>query len=87
MKILAEKKSILTILENLDETTVVRITNTSKRKAAINRAVLDIAKEENDPLYFKYKKARERSIKLRAVLRQKYMSKARLRVVTMDTNK
>lgn len=75
------------IMNSIDETTMIQITSSSKKKAMINRAILDIAKEEQDPLYFKYASGKKRMKYFREKLRQKYYSKARARVESQMTRR
>ena len=48
----------------------------------LNRAILAAAKENQDPLYFKYMKAKKRAMYLRELLRQRYYSKGKAKIST-----
>lgn len=66
----------------LNESQIVRIDNASRRQAMLNRAILAAAKENQDPLYFKYMKAKKRAMYLRELLRQRYYSKGKAKIST-----
>lgn len=68
--------------DNLNESQIVRIDNASRRQAMLNRAILAVAKENQDPLYFKYMKAKKRAMYLRELLRQRYYSKGKAKIST-----
>lgn len=73
-------QSIRESINNLEENTMIRITADSKRKAAINRMTLAVAKENQDPLYFKYQSSKRRMMDFRAKIRQRYYSEALRRI-------
>ena len=82
-------KDLYTLLEELyvetaelSESQIVRIDNNSRRQAMLNRAILAAAKENQDPLYFKYMKAKKRAMYLRELLRQRYYSKGTAKIST-----
>lgn len=82
-------KDLSTLLEELyvetaelSESQIVRIDNNSRRQAMLNRAILAAAKENQDPLYFKYMKAKKRAMYLRELLRQRYYSKGKAKIST-----
>ena len=82
-------KDLYTLLEELyvetaelSESQIVRIDNNSRRQAMLNRAILAAAKENQDPLYFKYMKAKKRAMYLRELLRQRYYSKGKAKIST-----
>lgn len=82
-------KDLYTLLEELytettglSESQIVRIDNSSRRQAMLNRAILAAAKENQDPLYFKYMKAKKRAMYLRELLRQRYYSKGKAKIST-----
>ena len=82
-------KDLYTLLEELyvetaelSESQIVRIENNSRRQAMLNRAILAAAKENQDPLYFKYMKAKKRAMYLRELLRQRYYSKGKAKIST-----
>lgn len=57
--------------------TIIRATRQAKTKRAGSRIAIQIAKENNDPLYNKYVLARKRYMELKKRLIEKYKSKAR----------
>lgn len=82
-------KDLYTLLEELyiettelSESQIVRIDNNSRRQAMLNRAILAAAKKNQDPLYFKYMKAKKRAMYLRELLRQRYYSKGKAKIST-----
>lgn len=64
----------------LQEQNIMRLDDRTKRKRKLNQAALICAKEANDPLYFKYQKAARNRKKYRDMIRQKYATKAKLKV-------
>ena len=68
------------VMENLEESTTIRITASSKYQSQINAMAIQIAKEEDDRDYQRYIAAKKRWRKHREIIRQKYQSRARARV-------
>lgn len=75
-----EKELIMESINRLEESTMIRISADSKRKAAINNMALNIARENQDPMYIKYSSSKKRMLLLRGKIRQKYYSQALARV-------
>ena len=71
-------------LISLEESTLVRIDNNARRQAMLNRAILAAAKENQDPLYYKYIKTKKRFLYLRELLRQRYHAKGKAKLGSYD---
>ncbi|WPH64356.1 hypothetical protein [Staphylococcus phage vB_StaM_PB50] len=71
----------------IQEQNIMRLDERTKRKRRLNQAALIAAKEAQDPIYFKYQKASRARRKWRDLIRQKYATKAKLKLAEYDHNK
>lgn len=80
------EKQILEATEEslIQEQNIMRLDERTKRKRRLNQAALICAKEAQDPLYFKYQKAARARKKYRNLIRQKYATKAKLKLSEYD---
>lgn len=67
---------MLTLEENIKQTSFAKISAKSKRFRLIGKAALSLAKKENDPAYIRYAKARAIYRKEKMELLKKYGRKA-----------
>ncbi|WRM43525.1 hypothetical protein [Staphylococcus phage LY01] len=68
----------------LREQNIMRLDERTKRKRRLNQLALVAAKEAQDPIYFKYQKAARARKKWRDIIRQKYATKAKLKLAELD---
>ena len=71
----------------IQEANIIRLDAKTTKKRRLNQAALMAAKEANDPLYIKYQKAVRARNKYRELIRQKYATKANLKVAEYDALK
>ncbi|QQO92498.1 hypothetical protein CPT_Machias_109 [Staphylococcus phage Machias] len=71
----------------LREQNIMRLDEQTKRKRRLNQLALVAAKEAQDPIYFKYQKAARARKKWRDIIRQKYATKAKLKLAELDSKK
>ncbi|BDE75589.1 hypothetical protein PALS2_194 [Staphylococcus phage PALS_2] len=71
----------------LREQNIMRLDERTKRKRRLNQLALVAAKEAQDPIYFKYQKAARARKKWRDIIRQKYATKAKLKLAELDSMK
>lgn len=69
----------------LREQNIMRLDDRTKRKRRLNQLALVAAKEAQDPIYFKYQKAARARKKWRDMIRQKYATKAKLKLAEIDS--
>ena len=76
-RIETEDKLFEESLDYLNERSIVKMDKASMKKRLLNQAILQAAKEANDPLYKKYVKATAIRKSCRETLRQKYNAKGK----------
>lgn len=65
----------------MNDVSMIRRTKMQKRKAAIARAAINIAKQKNDPLYKRYVRCRNLWLEFKREMTKKYEAQAKAQVM------
>lgn len=65
----------------MENVSMIRRTKMQKRKAAIARAAIAIAKQKNDPLYKRYARCRNLWLEFKREMAKKYWAQAKSQVL------